>query len=606
MKIEDIDKEFKELAQSLKDGQAAFVSGHFKEAEPLYARALELLERSYGEEHSDTALCLQNLADCHYNQRKYAEAIPLLRRLLIIKEKHQGVSHPDVATTLFKLAKVYEKSGMPKESESFYRRALKVGEQAYGLNHQFVGTILESFSAMLKRAQMRLPEAAQMEERLREMRETMAGPQIASAKPPGQMTAKDMDATAAEQGISGRYDRLDQSASGRYDRPNQGASGRYDKPDQSPSGRFDKPEQGSSGRNDRPDQSASGRYDRPNQSNSGRNVLPEQSVSGKYNLPEQSISGKYNLPDQTVSTRMRSLKSATERMEPEPEAEPEAKRPAMGMFLIVIFLFVVATAGATVFLLNAQNKTGKNLLGAFVQTASNNATEAEKPAAKPKSQEFSSPDGLKRLVIKSPREAFMLRKGITMNGSAEVDDHTITFVPQTQSIKYQFTRTPGGVSDSDGNELYAKDSAESLIITKMQILAVIMQRYYGQFHYYPRQTDDLLTGNQHMVYKNPWTKAEMLPVKKRLPPAAELDPEDALPSDIALLQGALQNLLVSSPNNVVAGPGTIEWYHARNTPEGETVFIRGTDGGGKLLQSSRSGAAYVIQLVAGRRKPDLE
>jgi hypothetical protein len=603
MKIEDIDKEFKELAQSLKDGQAAFATGHFKEAEPLYRRALELLERSYGEEHSDTALCLQNLADCHYNLRKYAEAVPLLRRLLIIKEKHQGVSHPDVATTLFKLAKVYEKSGMPKESESFYRRALKVGEQAYGLNHQFVGTILESFSAMLKRAQMRLPEAAQMEERLREMRDVMATPQIAS-RPPGQMTAKDMDAIA-EQSASGRYDRLDQSHSGRYDKPDQSASGRYNKSDQSASGRYVRPDQSVSGRNDKPDQSASGRYDRPDGGVSGRNVLPEQSVSGKYNLPEQSISGKYNLPDQTVSTRMRSLKSATERMEPEPEPEPETKRPGMGILFIVFVVFVLVTAGTTVFLLNAQNKTGKNLFSNVAQTSSSNAVDPEKLPAKPKSQEFSSTDGLKRLVIKNPKEAFMLRKGVIMNGAAEVDDHTITFIPQTQSIKYQFTRTPGGLADSDNTQLYAKDSPEALIITKMQILAVIMQRYYGQCHYYPRQTDDLLTGNQHMVYKNPWTKQEMLPAKKRLPPAAELEPEDALPSDIAELQGVMQSLLVGT-STPESGPGTIEWYHARNTPEGEVVFIRGTDGSGKLLQASRPGVPYVIQLVAGRRKPDLE
>jgi tetratricopeptide (TPR) repeat protein len=593
MKIEDIDKEFKELAQSLKDGQAAFVSGHFKEAEPLYKRALELLERSYGEEHSDTALCLQNLADCHYNLRKYGEAIPLLRRLLIIKEKHQGVSHPDVATTLFKLAKVYEKSGMPKESESFYRRALKVGEQAYGLNHQFVGTILESFSAMLKRAQMRLPEAAQMEDRLREMREITAGPQIASSKPPGQTTAKDIDANA-DQSVSAKLP--DQRASGRYNKLDQSASGRYDRPDQSSSGRYDKQGQSASGRYDKPDQSASGRYDKLDQSASGRQMTPDQSVSGKYNLP-----------DQNVSTRMRSLKSATERIEAEPEPEPEAKPPAMGIFLIILFVFVVATAGTTFFLLNAQNKEGKNLVGLFVQTSSNNSTNAEKAVEKPKSQEFLSTDGLKRLVIKSPREAFMLRKGIVMNGTAEVDDHTITFVPQTQSsIKYQFTRTPGGISDSDNTELYARDSAESVIITKMQILAVIMQRYYGQFHYYPRQIDDLLSGNQHIVYKNPWTKQEMLPVKKKLPPAAELDPEDAMPSDIALLQSAMQNLLVSPPNTVVGGPGVIEWYLSKNTPEGEAVYIRGTDGSGNLLRASHPGAVYVIQLVAGRRKPDLE
>ncbi len=530
MKIEDIDKEFKELAQSLKDGQAAFVTGRFKDAEPLYKRALQLLEASYGEEHSDTAMCLQNLADCYYNQKKYGEAIPLLRRLLIIQEKHQGVSHPDVATTLFKLAKVYEKSGMPKESESFYRRALKVGEQAYGRNHQFVGTILESFAAMLKRAQMRLPEAAQMEERLREMRE------------------------------------IDPHASGRQKAIGQNTSGRHDRV-----------------------ADASGRFARLDQ-----NALDRAAQ-------DQNVSGRYNIPEQNVSTSMRSLKSATERMEPEPAKE--AKQLPMAVVIAGMAVFILVTAAATILLIKSLTKDGKISLNILPQAAVSSDKAAVKTPDHSQSHEYSTANGLKRLVIKYGNQALMLRNGIVMNGSVLMDDHTITFTPNSQSIKYTFTKVPGGISDNEDSELYARDSGEAVIIAKMQILAILMQQYYKQMHRYPTQIDEILSANQHIVYKNPWSKLEMVPAKKTMSPAADLDPEFALPTDISQVQVELQNLL-SPSSAVIDAPGTIEWFHTRNTAQGEVVYIRGTGSDGKLITTSRAHAPYVIQLVSGRRNPE--
>ncbi|HEY9775333.1 MAG TPA: tetratricopeptide repeat protein [Planktothrix sp.] len=205
MKIEDIDREFRELAKSLKEAQQAFRSGNFAQAEPLYKRALELTERSYGEDHADTCVCVGNLADTYYGLRKYKDAVPLFRRLLIMKEKQFGPSHAEVAAVLFKLAKTYEKLGQATESESIYRRALRVGEQAYGKESTFVATILESFSAMLRRAQIRLPEAEQMEERVRDIREKIGNPnrvttnllgQLAASIPPGSEEAQQLTGKA--------------------------------------------------------------------------------------------------------------------------------------------------------------------------------------------------------------------------------------------------------------------------------------------------------------------------------------------------------------------------------------------------------------------------
>jgi hypothetical protein len=169
MKLEDIDRQFWELAKSLKEAQQAFHASNFNEAERLYKQALDLCEQTYGDDHSDTCHCLQNLSDTYFNLRKYKDAIPLLRRLLIAKQKVEA-ANAEVASILFKLAKTYEKAGQIGESEAFYRVAIKMGEQVYGNESTFVATVLESFMGMLRKAQIRLPEADQLEERVRDLR----------------------------------------------------------------------------------------------------------------------------------------------------------------------------------------------------------------------------------------------------------------------------------------------------------------------------------------------------------------------------------------------------------------------------------------------------
>ena len=57
------------------------------EAEPLCRRALAIDEKSFGPEHPDVALSLNNLATLLYAANRHAEAEPLYRRALAIDEK---------------------------------------------------------------------------------------------------------------------------------------------------------------------------------------------------------------------------------------------------------------------------------------------------------------------------------------------------------------------------------------------------------------------------------------------------------------------------------------------------------------------------------------
>jgi tetratricopeptide (TPR) repeat protein len=65
-----------------------------KEAEPLMRRALEINEKSFGPEHPDVAIDLNNLAQLLQATNRLKEAEPLMRHALEIAEKSFGPEHP--------------------------------------------------------------------------------------------------------------------------------------------------------------------------------------------------------------------------------------------------------------------------------------------------------------------------------------------------------------------------------------------------------------------------------------------------------------------------------------------------------------------------------
>src|SRR5207248_418665 len=67
---------------------------HYREAEPLYQRALRIREQQLGPEHPDVAASLHNLAILYHQQGKYREAEPLYQRALRIREQQLGPEHP--------------------------------------------------------------------------------------------------------------------------------------------------------------------------------------------------------------------------------------------------------------------------------------------------------------------------------------------------------------------------------------------------------------------------------------------------------------------------------------------------------------------------------
>ncbi|EFH79692.1 FxSxx-COOH system tetratricopeptide repeat protein [Ktedonobacter racemifer] len=118
-----------EIASYLKD------RARYREAEPLYQRALQIREQQVGPDHPDVAQSLNNLANLYSDQGKYAEAEPLHQRALQIREQQVGPDHPDVAQSLNNLALLYSEQGKYAEAEPLHQRALQIQEQQVGPKH---------------------------------------------------------------------------------------------------------------------------------------------------------------------------------------------------------------------------------------------------------------------------------------------------------------------------------------------------------------------------------------------------------------------------------------------------------------------------------------
>jgi tetratricopeptide (TPR) repeat protein/DNA-binding XRE family transcriptional regulator len=125
--------------------------GQYRDAEPLYQRALGICEQHLGAEHPDTATSLHNLATLYWSQGKYSLAEPLHQRSLAIREQHLGAEHPDTAKSLNNLANLYSNQGKYSLAESLYRRALAIKEQYLGAEHPSTARSLNNLAALYYR-----------------------------------------------------------------------------------------------------------------------------------------------------------------------------------------------------------------------------------------------------------------------------------------------------------------------------------------------------------------------------------------------------------------------------------------------------------------------
>ncbi len=144
-------KEHAELV-SLTDalGAAHWELGNHAAALSHYRRSLAIDEKVLGPDHAQVAADLNNLAGLYESMGEYAKALPLYQRSLAILEKAFGPRHPHVATGLNNLAALYESMGEYAKALPLYQRSLSIREQALGPGHPDLAGTLNNLAALYR------------------------------------------------------------------------------------------------------------------------------------------------------------------------------------------------------------------------------------------------------------------------------------------------------------------------------------------------------------------------------------------------------------------------------------------------------------------------
>jgi tetratricopeptide (TPR) repeat protein len=149
--------------------------GLYAQAEPLLRRALTITEQSFGPDHPEVGVKLNNLAQLLHDTNRLAEAEPLMRRALVIDERVYGSNHPNVAIRLNNLGMLLAATNRLAEAEPLIWRALAIDEASYGGKHPRVGVGLHNLAALLHDSN-RLAEAEPLMRRALAIDEEAYGP----------------------------------------------------------------------------------------------------------------------------------------------------------------------------------------------------------------------------------------------------------------------------------------------------------------------------------------------------------------------------------------------------------------------------------------------
>jgi CHAT domain-containing protein/Tfp pilus assembly protein PilF len=147
----------------------------FAEAEPLFKRALAIREKALSREHPDVGQSLNNLGTLYVKQQRYADAEPLLQRALAIYQKIGGPEHPAVATLLNNLGHLYRDLNRDADAEAPIKRSLAIREKVLGLDHPDVARSLNNLAGLYEH-QQRYADAEPLYRRALAIRERALGP----------------------------------------------------------------------------------------------------------------------------------------------------------------------------------------------------------------------------------------------------------------------------------------------------------------------------------------------------------------------------------------------------------------------------------------------
>jgi nephrocystin-3 len=157
-------------------GMLFFGAGDYISAARLLRKALTIIEKAQGAEHTDTGLWAGNLGALLHQMGEYPAAEPLLRRSAAVTEALFGPDHVETSISLEKLGLLLLTMGDHSGAEPLLSRALSIREQTLGLSHRLTGHACFNLGSLFKTAGD-YSHADQLFRRALEIAERSGGPE---------------------------------------------------------------------------------------------------------------------------------------------------------------------------------------------------------------------------------------------------------------------------------------------------------------------------------------------------------------------------------------------------------------------------------------------
>lgn len=171
----DVEKELRQVAESLVLADRMFRKGRIAEAEPMYERSLAMLLRTYAEAHPDIDACLLRLGDIYFARAKFAQSLSTYSRLHGLRSRMLSIHHADTIAISFKVAKSQEQLEHFDEAARTYEEAISLGEQWLPAGSPLIGSMMEGYAILLRKYMNQPRAASEVEQRAKEYRKKYTG-----------------------------------------------------------------------------------------------------------------------------------------------------------------------------------------------------------------------------------------------------------------------------------------------------------------------------------------------------------------------------------------------------------------------------------------------
>ena len=139
-----------ECARTLSNlGSVYYNQGRYREAEPLFIRAIDMWSASGGQT-KDLAITLHNLASVYQKRAQYPEAIRAYGRALELRQSMLGEDAPGLLPLLNGIGACHLEEGDYGQSEQALRQALSIIESNHAENIADAGDTFAAFGTLLK------------------------------------------------------------------------------------------------------------------------------------------------------------------------------------------------------------------------------------------------------------------------------------------------------------------------------------------------------------------------------------------------------------------------------------------------------------------------